>query len=110
MFTLPIFVLIAVIVGVGATIYYWPAPRLRPEQVSVGTLQMRVIHQDGMEPDVWPTGWPHEAPETPFTVPQAQLTMRRHRECARGSCPRKGAAWQVLVDNNVIRPATGRVR
>lgn len=110
MFTLPIFVLIAVIVGVGASIYYWPAPKLRPNQVRVDTLQMRVIQQDGMEPDVWPTGWPHEAPETPFSVAQAQLTMRRHRECNRGTCPRKSAAWQVLVDNNVIRPATRRVR
>ena len=36
-----------------------------------------------MDISLWPTGWPHEAPEEPLTVAEAHLTMQRHRGCLR---------------------------
>lgn len=57
---------------------------------------------------LWPIGWPHEAPEHPMGVLEAQLAMQRHRECRKEDCRRKAAAWQTLVEARKIRPDTGR--
>lgn len=57
---------------------------------------------------VWPTGWPHEAPDHPLTSPEAHLTMQRHRDCRTDQCPRKAAARQVLIDTGRMKPDTSR--
>lgn len=46
----------------------------------------------------------HEAPSTPFTVDEAHRQMQRHRGCAIADCPRKEAAWQVLVAAGKVQP------
>lgn len=62
------------------------------------------------QPDarLWPTGWPHEAPEHPLSVPEAHQTMQHHRQCCADQCPRKAAARQVLIDAGRMRPDTSR--
>jgi len=62
-----------------------------------------------MDISLWPTGWPHEAPEERLTVAEAHLTMQRHRGCLREECPRKGAAYRTLVEEGRIRPDSSRV-
>jgi hypothetical protein len=56
------------------------------------------------DPGMWMPRWPHEAPRSPFTVPQARRVMQMHRACTRGQCKRKDAAWMTLVDAGHIRP------
>jgi hypothetical protein len=103
-------VMIAVLAGLlalgitaGAVSYLRPA-RL-PNGRSVAEITRRIHAEDGeprargsvAQPGVWPVGWPHEAPETPFTVAQAHVVMQQHRRCAAERCPRKRAAFRVLV-------------
>ncbi|BDT95731.1 hypothetical protein IFM12275_57070 [Nocardia sputorum] len=67
--------------------------RLRAEQPDAG---------------MWPTGWPHEAPDTPLSVTEAHLAMQRHRACRTDQCPRKAAARQTLIEAGRMRPDTSR--
>ncbi|MGQ4597071.1 hypothetical protein [Nocardia sp. R6R-6] len=55
-----------------------------------------------------PTGWPHEAPEHPLSVPEAHATMQRHRGCRADGCPRKAAARQALIDAGRMVPDASR--
>lgn len=57
---------------------------------------------------LWPFGFPHDAPDKPLTVLDAQKTMQRHRGCRREDCPRKSAAWLTLVEAGRIKPDSGR--
>ncbi|MBF6333460.1 hypothetical protein [Nocardia transvalensis] len=70
----------------------------------------RVQAEDARAADagLWPTGWPHEAPDRPLSVPEAQKTMQRHRDCLKENCPRKKSAWRTLVEAGKIKPDTGR--
>ncbi|MCC3327392.1 hypothetical protein [Nocardia abscessus] len=62
------------------------------------------------QPDagLWPTGWPHEAPENPLSVAEAHWTMQRHKDCRTDLCPRKAAARQTLIDAGRMKPDTSR--
>ncbi|MFF0531274.1 hypothetical protein ACFYT3_23170 [Nocardia amikacinitolerans] len=53
---------------------------------------------------MWPTGWPHEAPDEPPSVPEAHRTMQRHRTCRTEECPRKAAAFKVLMETGKVTP------
>lgn len=46
----------------------------------------------------------HEAPAAPFTVDEAHRVTQQHRGCAIADCPRKEAAWQVLIAAGRARP------
>ncbi|MEV5649015.1 hypothetical protein AB0L57_12260 [Nocardia sp. NPDC052254] len=59
---------------------------------------------------VWPIGWPHEAPDSVMSVPEAHVAMQRHRGCRREECPRKRAAYLTLVDAGRLRPDSGRAQ
>lgn len=61
------------------------------------------------EPGLWPAGWPHEAPDEPFTISAARHVMQIHRECDRFDCARKMSAWNTLVEARVIVPDSGRI-
>jgi hypothetical protein len=50
----------------------------------------------------------HRPPATELTVDSAHETMRIHRDCAAGSCPRKMAAFQTLVDAGRVVPDSSR--
>ncbi|MRH86191.1 hypothetical protein GFY24_01705 [Nocardia sp. SYP-A9097] len=50
----------------------------------------------------------HAAPTDPLTVDQAHETMRLHRECSAYHCPRKMAAFDVLIEAGRIVPDSGR--
>lgn len=79
-------VLISGLLAVIAGTVWWPIP------------QHAAAAADGDEPvrDVWPTGWPHEAPDRPFTLFEARQAMRRHRPCQAERCARKAAAARAL--------------
>jgi hypothetical protein len=47
----------------------------------------------------------HSAPERALTLPEAWHEVGLHRTCNRDNCPRKSAAYQVLVVAGKIRPA-----
>jgi len=58
--------------------------------------------------DVWPRVWTHTAPDEPFTIPQAHREMQRHRDCGLDHCPRKDAAFTVLVEAGRVTPDSSR--
>ncbi|WP_067532120.1 hypothetical protein [Nocardia crassostreae] len=50
----------------------------------------------------------HEGPDTPLTTEEAHEIMRLHRECAAYYCPRKTAAFEVLIESGRIVPDAAR--
>jgi len=62
-----------------------------------------------MDATMWPTNWPHEAPDGPLSVAESHQTMQRHLTCLREDCPRKSAAYMVLVAAGRMVPDSGRV-
>jgi hypothetical protein len=57
-----------------------------------------------MDHTVWVNNWPHDAPDSVFAVDDAHREMRKHRACHLADCPRKAAAWQVLVTAGHVVP------
>lgn len=53
---------------------------------------------------VLPAGRPHEAPESPLSVTESHRVMQRHMDCHLDECPRKAAAWRILVDAGRVTP------
>lgn len=101
----------AVVIGlplaVVVTVICWPIP-YTPGR-SVDEIEQRVTREvSEMDATVWRVGFPHDAPDHPLGVQEAQLTMQRHRTCRVDHCPRKTAAWQTLVQAGRIRPDTTR--
>ncbi|MCX4095383.1 hypothetical protein [Nocardia sp. alder85J] len=47
---------------------------------------------------------PHSAPACAPDIPEAHRTMQEHLECAVADCPRKAAAYRVLVAAGRITP------
>ncbi len=76
-------VLISGLLAVIAGTVWWPIPS-------------HVADGEELVADVWPAGWPHEAPERPFTLFEARQAMRRHRPCHIDRCARKAAATRAL--------------
>lgn len=86
----------------------WTWPIRVPEGRSVPEIQQRVRpERNEMNSEVWPVGYPHDAPDRPMMLPEAQMTMQRHRACRVGECPRKTAAWRLLVEAGRINPTPG---
>jgi hypothetical protein len=52
----------------------------------------------------------HRAPMVPFTIQQAHHVMQRHATCRAKDCPRKAAAFQVLIDAGRMKPDASRPR
>jgi hypothetical protein len=52
----------------------------------------------------WVAVWMHVARPRPPTVEQAHRDMQLHCECQRQACPRKYAAYDVLVAEGILRP------
>ncbi len=55
-------------------------------------------------------GFSHDAPPGPVSVLEAHRHLQQHKECLIGECPRKDAAFRVLVEAGKIRPDTSRAR
>ncbi|MCP2319597.1 hypothetical protein APR12_004966 [Nocardia amikacinitolerans] len=101
-----------------AALTVWLWPRRIPEGRSVAEIRQKVQRSDRrvqieqenalMDTDVWPVGFPHDAPDHRMSQLEAQMTMQRHRTCLVNECPRKTAAWRVLVDAGRITPDSGR--
>ncbi|MFD0361904.1 hypothetical protein ACFQZZ_10665 [Nocardia sp. GCM10030253] len=92
-----LFGLLALVSGllvVIAAAVWWPVP-------SQQRLGMRDLHRRAERArligEVWPAGWPHEAPELPFTVAEAGRVLQRHRQCHIDRCARKSAAFRILL-------------
>ncbi|MBF6164850.1 hypothetical protein IU486_08695 [Streptomyces gardneri] len=47
----------------------------------------------------------HPAPMVPFTVAQARIVMQKLIRCDAERCDCKAAAFRVLVEANLVRPA-----
>lgn len=58
----------------------------------------------------WRPLWACAAPPTRFTVRQAHREMQIHRHHRTEDCPRKAAAFQVLIEEGHATPDTGRIR
>lgn len=90
------------------------APFLRPERArpeARGTSQAHPANQETtMDPTLWAPRWPHDAPDEPLTAGEAHRTMQRHRTCLREECPRKNAAYNVLVEVGDIKPDASRIQ
>ena len=93
--------LVGAAVVVGAS-YLCPA---RPTGPSVADIEQRVAAEKHRprpspvaRPEMWPLGWPHEAPDEPFTVDRAHTVMQQHRRCGLDGCARKRAAFRVLIE------------
>ncbi|QIS23696.1 hypothetical protein [Nocardia terpenica] len=101
---IPIISLIAALTAVAAAAVLLPPrqPRHAPSPA--------LIHpaEDDMDTTMWPTGWPHEAPDHSLSTIEAHLTMQRHKRCRLDTCARKRAAWTVLVAAGHIDPAHTR--
>lgn len=76
-------VLISGLLAVIAGTVWWPLPS-------------QVVDHDDLVREIWPAGWPHEAPERPFSVIEARHALRRHRPCNPDRCARKAAASRTL--------------
>jgi hypothetical protein len=50
-----------------------------------------------VQQEIWPQGWPHEAPETPLTVAHVEQVMRSHSACRPDECARKAAAIRTMT-------------
>lgn len=57
-----------------------------------------------MDPTMWATGWPHEAPDRPLSNAEAHQAMQRHRGCDPSWCGRKAAAIRTLCENGKLVP------
>lgn len=83
----------------------YTAPFRQPRAITPATPATRNARMDA---SVWPRGWPHDAPDDPFTVDEAHKTMQRHCGCLRDECPRKAAAYLTLVEAGQLIPDSGR--
>ncbi|MBO0854700.1 MAG: hypothetical protein J2P18_13170 [Nocardia sp.] len=82
---------------------------------TVGHTPSRVCDLMDLETVVPPATWAkaapalrgpdHAVPAPPLTVVAAQRIMQRHRECRAPLCPRKAAAYTVLVQEGKIVPS-----
>lgn len=101
-------VLIVGLAAVGTATYRCPA---RPTGRSVAEIKQRIARElpeppiHGATTGFWPSSWTREAPQTPFTVDEAHVVMQQHRRCAAESCPRKKAAFRVLIAAGHATPA-----
>ncbi|MGW4715592.1 hypothetical protein [Nocardia sp. NPDC004260] len=101
----------AVVLAASIGVALWLRPVRLPEGRSVEEITRRVQRErTDMDATLWPMGFPHDAPDHALGVEEAQMTMLRHRACRVGECPRKTAAWRVLVEAGRIRPDAGRQR
>ncbi|MEV4236448.1 MULTISPECIES: hypothetical protein [unclassified Nocardia] len=86
-----------VMVAVVAVVWPWPGRVLEGQSVK----RLHRVSRELSEMNTaayWPVGFPHDAPDEPLGVLEAQLTMQRHRCCRVANCARKAAAWQTLVE------------
>ncbi|ATL66788.1 hypothetical protein [Nocardia terpenica] len=79
----------------------WPLRPGRPH----ARLTDHSVDEASMDDTVWPNGFPHDAPDEPFTVTGALMALQRHGSCP-DSCARKTAAAQALRDAHIC-PSTG---
>ncbi|WP_433195042.1 hypothetical protein ACQP1G_40230 [Nocardia sp. CA-107356] len=106
-FAVGLVAVLAVMTAVIAIVWFWPS-RVSQGR-SVEEIWQRVEQEDDeMDTAIWPVGFPHDAPEHPLGVLEAQLTMQRHVRCRVDHCPRKTAAWRTLVAAGKIEPDAGR--
>ncbi|MEV4155869.1 hypothetical protein AB0J48_22855 [Nocardia salmonicida] len=82
--------------------------RAVPPQVSVWDIAARLAGEAEQHGGPSPV-LDHSAPRELLTDEQAHAVMQTHRACERWLCPRKAAAWNVLVTAGRIvpRPANG---
>ncbi|MEV6323527.1 hypothetical protein AB0M45_20370 [Nocardia sp. NPDC051787] len=57
-----------------------------------------------LDRSVYPTAWPHEAPDQPLTPEAAHYAMQRHASCPIDTCARKRAAHNALIEAGHIVP------
>lgn len=56
------------------------------------------------------TSWVCDEPPVRFNIAQAHRAMQIHRDHLLDECPRKRAAFRVLVEEGHATPDTGRIR
>ncbi len=86
----------------------WGPKSSVPEQPTVWSIMRRLAEEADQQGQPSPI-LDHSAPRELLTDEQAHAVMQTHRACERWLCPRKAAAWNVLVTAGRIvpRPANG---
>lgn len=79
-----------------------------PKQPTVWDIMARLAQEAEQQGQPSPV-LDHTAPREPLTSEMAHRVLQLHRACDRDRCPRKAAAWDVLVAAGrvVPRPANG---
>lgn len=89
---------------IAATACFYLMPLRAPKNAGKHRLSPAIEDSQTMDATLWPTGFPHDAPDEPFTVFQAHKAMQLHRNCQKEECPRKSAAFRTLVEAGTIKP------
>lgn len=76
----------------------------RRDQVTVQGIRERTAREQSA------LGWTHDAPVMSLSVDRAHTIMQHHRECRVEDCPRKRAAFRVLIEAGRVKPDSGRTR
>ncbi|BCK54101.1 hypothetical protein [Nocardia wallacei] len=100
-----VFAATMVLVGAMAVVVLNVRPqRLPTGRTSVAEIRRRVLAESA--PPAMPVAAApsHRAPDHGFEVPEAHRTMQEHLDCSVAACPRKAAAYRVLVEAGRIKP------
>lgn len=81
----------------------WGPKSSLPEQPTVWDIIARLAQEADQQGQPSPV-LDHSAPRQPFALDEAHSVLQTHRACERTLCPRKAAAWGVLVAAGRIRP------
>ncbi|WP_280269796.1 hypothetical protein [Nocardia wallacei] len=82
---------------------------IRPQRLPTGRTSVAEIRQRLLAESVPPAlpvaaGLSHGAPDHRLEVPEAHRTMQQHLDCTVADCPRKSAAYRVLVAAGRLKP------
>ena len=100
-----VFVATLVVIGVTvALVMIVRSQRTTTGYTSVADIRERLLTESS-PPDMSVAAMlSHHAPERRLAVEQAHRTMQQHLDCTVADCPRKAAAYAVLVDAGRITP------
>ncbi|MEU0543970.1 hypothetical protein [Nocardia sp. NPDC005978] len=81
-------------------------PHRDPDRLSVERIRQRISNEDTGSTDLLlrRSDWSHGAPDNPLGLYEAHRTMQQHRRCTVAECPRKAAAFRLLIDAGRIKP------
>ncbi|QIS21905.1 hypothetical protein [Nocardia terpenica] len=101
---LQVFAATMVMIGVLGAVLISVRPQRVPQGRSVADIRRRISAERAPVLAVAAPTLPHGAPDRPLEVPEAHRVMQQHLDCAVASCPRKAAAYDVLIAAGRLKP------